>query len=154
MITTEYYSQSRHPHFNDAVGEYVSQICFGHADGFDKFSSMAVIEDGELIGGTVFHNWDEGAGVIELSAASTSRRWLTPKVIQSMHFFPFDMMGCQMVLHRVRSDNPLMCSIHRRFGAKEIVLERGFGRDVDCHIFTLTAEAWRDHPVYKRGIKR
>lgn len=154
MITTEYYSQSRHPHFNDAVGEYVSQICFGHADGFEKFSSMAVIEDGELIGGTVFHNWDEGSGVMELSSAAESSRWLMPKAIQAMMAFPFDMMGCQMVVLRISERNKTMASIAKRFGFEGVLIPRLRGRDESEWIFTLTAESWRDHPVYKRGIKR
>lgn len=138
------------PEFNERVARFVSQECFGRPDGFEKFSTMGVFDGENLIAGVVYHNWDEAAGVIELSAASISRRWLTKPVIRAMHEFPFALLGCQMVLHRVKSNNPIMLAIHRRFGSHEVVVPRGFGREIDCHVFTLTDDQWVNHPVCKR----
>lgn len=154
MTETAYFTDTHNPTMNVACGAFVSRRCFGASDGFEAFASMGCFRDGRMIGAVIFHNWDDAAGVMELSAAGDSPRWLTAHVIREMHRFPFDLMGAQMVLHRVKSTNARMISLHRRFGASEVVIPRGFGRDVDCHVFTVTDDAWRAHPVYIRGEAR
>ena len=114
---------------NVAVGDFVSRLCFGAPGGFDRFASMGVFDDGSLIGGTVYHNWQQGSGVIELSSAATSRRWLQPHVIRAMFAFPFDGMSAQMVGLRVSENNKVMISIARRFGFDGYFIPRLRGRN-------------------------
>lgn len=154
MIRHYYATPTHNPDGNRAVADFVSHIIWGEPGRIEKYSTMAVVDDGVLIAGVVFHNWDEDAGVMELTAASASPRWLTTPIIQAMHQFPFDLIGAQMVMHRVRGDNERMIRIHRKFGCHEVVIRRGCGRDTDCHVFTLTDDQWRAHPVALREKKR
>lgn len=151
MIRTEYFTDTRRPEYNRAVAGFVSRLCFGNADGFEKYSSMGVFDNDTLIAGTVFHNWHDGAGVMELSSAAISRRWLSPRVIRAMMAFPFDVMGCQMVAMRVSERNSTMVRIAKRFGFEGVMIPRLRGRDESEWVFTMTDDAWRDHPICNRG---
>lgn len=110
---------------------------------------MAVVEGGELIAGVVYHNVDPDAGVIEMSAGATDRRWLRPAIIRRMFGIAFDVLGCQMAILRVAADNSNMCSIARRFGFSETIIPRMCGRDRDGALFCMTDDAWRAHRLYK-----
>lgn len=136
---------------NARVGGFVSRLCFGSDNQFDRYSTMGVFNDGELIGGTVYHNWQPDAGVVELSSAATSRKWLQPHVIRALFAFPFDMLGAQMVVMRVSERNSGMVAIARRFGFEGVLIPRLRGRDEAEWVFSMTDDAWRAHPVATRG---
>lgn len=153
MITCHVQSETHDPAGNRHVAEWVSRECFGTPAGFDRYCTMAVVEDGQIIGATVFHNYHPDSGVIELSSAATSKRWLQPKVIRLMFSIPFDDLGCQLVVLRVSERNEGMIRIARRFGFSEWHIPRLRGRDEGEFIFTLPEEAWRAHPIALRGEK-
>ena len=146
MITTRYFHPSLDPDENDTVKRFVSTLIWNEDRPFPPFASMAVMEDGKLIAGTIYHNWDQEAGVIEISSASTSRRWLTRPVIKAMFSLPFDGLGCQMSVLRVSERNEQMLRIARSFGFDEVFIPRLRGRDEGEFILTLTDEQWRSSP--------
>ena len=150
MITARYATPTRSPAENAAVGEFVSREIWGVVGQFGPHASMGVYDGDRLIAGTVYHNWHETSGVMELSSASTSKRWLQPKVINAMFSFPFDLMDAQMVVLRVSERNKTMVSIAARFGFEGVLIPRLRGRDEAEWIFTLTDDAWRETPVAKR----
>lgn len=113
---------------------------------------MAVMDGPDLIAGVIYHNMDPDAGVIEMSAGAVSRRWLQPHVIRAMFGLPFGLLGCQMVVLRVKADNVVMCSIARRFGFAEVEIPRLMGRGVAGVVFTMTDDAWMAHPLYKASL--
>lgn len=139
------------PAMNAQVADFVSRLCFGSAGAFERFSTMGVFDGGALIGGTVYHNWHPEAGVMELSSAATSRRWLQPHVIRALFAFPFDMMGAQMVAMRVSERNTGMVAIAKRFGFDGVMIPRLRGRAEAEWIFTLTDDVWRAHPVARQA---
>jgi RimJ/RimL family protein N-acetyltransferase len=143
MITTAYFGPRSFPEQNEAVGDFVSAIIWGEAGRVKDYCSMAVVEDGRLIAGTLYHNWHPSAGAMELTSASLSRKWLTRPVIKAMFTLPFDMMGCQIVALRVSHRNKTMLRIARDFGFYEVVIPRLRGRDEDEHVFTLTDDQWK-----------
>lgn len=153
MIRAFYQTPTHNPEGNRQVADFVARICFGEPGRFEKYSTMGVVEDGRLIGGTVYHNWQPQEGVMELSSAAVSRRWLQPHVIRTMFAYPFDVMGCQLVVLRVSERNHGMIRIARRFGFSEWHIPRLRGRDEGEFIFTLPEEAWRAHPIALRGEK-
>lgn len=134
--------------------ETVSRFVAGHIEGcergFGKCKAIGVVHDGQLVAGIVYHNWNPESAVIELSAAGTDRRWLSRPVIKAMFGYPFDQIGCQMVVLRVSERNGVMCGIARRFGFREYRVPRLRGRDEAEIIFTLTEEDWRAHRVNRR----
>ena len=146
MIHTEYYSHGTHP--NKVVGNFVSLGIWGEPDRLENYCTMAVLEDSQLIAGTVYHNWYPEEGVIELSSFSLSKRWLTKKVIRAMFSLPFECLGCQLVVLRVSEFNKTMIGIARTFGFTETFIPRLRGRNEGEFIFQFTDDQWKSSRYY------
>ena len=143
MIRTEYYWPRRQPLQNAEVGDFVSRVIWGEPGQISFHSTMAVYDNDQLIAATAYHNWTPESGVIELSSAAISKKWLTRPVIRAMFAVPFEMLGCQMVVLRVSNRNTTMVRIAKCFGFEGVLIPRLRGRDEDEWIFTYTNEAWR-----------
>lgn len=143
MITTAYFGPRSYPYENRLVGDFVSSIIWGEPGRVESYCSMAVFDGEELIAGTLYHNHHPESGVIELTSASLSRRWLTRPVINAMFSLPFDVFGCQLVALRVSEKNRPMVRIARSFGFDEVFVPRLRGREEGEFIFTFTDDAWR-----------
>ncbi|OCO98928.1 MULTISPECIES: GNAT family protein [unclassified Ensifer] len=135
---------------NRTIADFVAAHIAGCGRGFADFTTMGVIDQGALVAGVVFHNYVPEAGVIELSAASVCKRWLTRQVLKGMFGYPFDELGCQMVALRVSEHNAGMIAIAERFGFSSHRIPRLRGRGEAEIIFTLTDNDWRAHPVNQR----
>lgn len=135
---------------NQRIAAFVASHIPGCERGWEHFTAMGVIEGDRLVAGTVFHNYAPEAGVIELSSASVSRRWLTRPVLRGMFGYPFDQIGCQMVVLRVSERNTGMIEIAERFGFNSYRIPRLRGRDEAEILFTFTNDDWRAHPVNRR----
>lgn len=131
------------PELNAKTGAFVSTMCFGRPDQIERYCSMAVFHNGGLVAGTLFHSWHPDAGVIELTSASTDRRWLTRHVVKTMFQTAFDMIGAQLVALRVSERNAGMVEIAQRFGFHGVLIPRLRGRDESEWLFTLTDDDWR-----------
>lgn len=138
------------PATNQAIADFVAGHIDGCERGFADFTTMGVTEGDMLIAGVVYHNYVPEAGVIELSSASISKRWLTRPVLKAMFGYPLDEIGCQMVVLRVSERNTGMIAIARRFGFDNYRIPRLRGREEAEIIFTLTDNDWRAHPVNQR----
>lgn len=132
---------------NEAVAAWVAAHIPGCERGFDKPVAIGVVEDERLIGGTVFHNYQPEAGVIEMSSAGTSPRWLSRTMLKAIFGYVFDQIGCQLVVMRVSERNGRMVKIAEKFGFDGHLIPRLRGRDEAEWIFTLTDDQWRQHPV-------
>ena len=140
----------RAPDVNAAIEGFVAGLT-GVRRGFGPSATLGVIEAETLVAGVVFHNWQPEEGVIEMSSASVSKRWLCRPVLNAMFGFCFEECGCQMVVLRVSERNAGMIDIARRFGFSETLIPRLRGRDEAEFIFTFTDDAWRGHRAnYKR----
>lgn len=133
-----------------AVGEWVAAQLgqTGFAGYF--MSAIGVVESGELIGGTAFHNYYPNEGVIEMTSASISKRWLSRAMIDAIFTYVFDLLKCQMVVMRVSENNTVMVNIAERFKFKGYLIPRLRGRDEGEWIFTLTDDQWRDSPFRRK----
>lgn len=130
---------------NALVAEWVaSQPPFDASRGFGNCTAIGWVKDDTLIAGSVYSNYDRQAAVIEISSASIDPRWLTSDTINFMFSYPFDQLGCQMVVLRVSEKNQRMRRIATKFGFVEHLIPRLRGRDEDECVYTLTAEQWHD----------
>lgn len=107
-------------------------------------------EDGRLIAGVVFHNYDPDAGIIEISGASISKRWLTRGTIARMYQYPFLYCGCQMIVQRTPAENEYLLRMLAAYDYTFIKIPRLFGRGRDGVLCTLTYEDWIDNKFNKR----
>ncbi len=132
---------------NDVVAAWVAAHIPGCERGFDRPVAIGVLDGERLIGGTVFHNYQPEAGVIEMSSAGASPRWLSRPMLKAIFGYVFDQIACQMVVMRVSERNERMIGIARKFGFDGTLIPRLRGRDEAEWIFTLTDEQWRQHPL-------
>ena len=121
------------------------------ARGFGRCKAIGVIdEEGKPIAGIVYHNFDPESGVIEMSGAATTPRWLTRETLERMYSYPFLQIGCQMVLMRVAAENERLLRQLAAYGYMLINVPRMFGRDRDGVICLLTYEDWIGNKFNKR----
>ncbi|MER9206838.1 GNAT family protein [Mesorhizobium sp. M0771] len=128
------------------VARFVAGMTPGCEAGFGNCKAIGVGDDetGELVAGMVFHDWQPGPGLIQISSASKTPRWLTADVRHIMFSYPFDQIGCQMVVLQVSAKNERMVRIAKAFGFTPYLIKRMRGRDEDGYVFTLTEEDWRN----------
>ncbi len=124
-----------------------------YSRGFGNCTAIGVAENGDLIGGTVFHQYSPEAGIIEMSSAAVSPRWLAPKMIRAIFGYVFDQIGCQAVVMRIAESNSRMLNISDRFGFTRYRIPRLCGRDEALFVCVLTDDEWRNHRIHKLGQK-
>jgi len=139
---------------NEVVTQFVASLIPSCRErGLPKASvSFGIIdEDGALIAGMVYHNYDPDAGVIEMSgAALPGVQWLTRDTIRRMYQFPFLELNCQMVIMRVRADDERLLRQLAALNYAFITLPRLFGRNADAVLCMLTREAWEENKFNRR----
>jgi len=130
---------------DEVVGRFVSDLIphfCGRRFGPEAKTIGVIDEQGRLMAGVVFHNWDVEAGIIEISGASLSPRFLTRETIRRQYEFPFLQVGCQMVVQRQPADNERLLRQLAAFDYMFVKVPRMFGRDRDGVLALLTREAW------------
>lgn len=136
-------SYTNRPEQNAIAAEFVSMAVHGEPGLYQGYCSMSVVHDGKLVAATLFHGFVPSSGVIELSSASTDKRWLTKTVIRAMFGMAFDIIGAQLAVLRISERNTDMVEIARRFGFDMVLIPRLRGRDEAEWICTLTDDQWR-----------
>jgi hypothetical protein len=119
--------------------------------GFGECKAIGIIEDGTLIAGLVYHNYEPDAEIIEISgAAIPGKNWLTRETIKRMYQFPFITCGCQMIVQRNSEDDERLLYMLSRYGYHFVRFPRMLGRDKDGVVCCLTYEAWANNRYNKR----
>lgn len=149
MIEVKFSGPDDDAEFNEAVGNFVSNIIYGQPGRIENYASMAVLDDGVVIAGVLYNNYYPKQGVIELHAGSLSRRWLTRRVLYSMFSRVFDHFRCQLCVLRVSERNVGMLKIGKAYGFNEYVIPRLRGRDEAEHILTLSDDDWRSNRFHR-----
>lgn len=131
---------------NDAlVAEWVRQH-IPHMDGcsFGACSAIGITtEEGDMLGGVVFSNYHKKFRWMEVSVASVSPRWLTPRIITEIMRYPFQTAGLKRLQSHAPRRNKAACDFNRRLGFKqEGTLRRAVGGD-DAVVFGMLDTDWR-----------
>jgi len=132
------------PGLNSAIGDFVSIEIWGKPDQIRDYCSLGIFEDDTLVAGVLYHNHYPDAGVIELSAASLTKRWLTRPVLKAMFSLPFDRFGCQLCVLRVSEHNKPMIRMAQAYGFEVVKIPRLRGRGEAEFICTLADDTWRN----------
>ena len=137
---------------SQVVAQFVAQLIpavrqYGFGPNIKAFG---IIQGDKLIAGMVYHNYDPGAGVIEMSgAALPGYYWLTRETLRRMYSYPFRELGCQMVLMRVAADDSRLLRQLAALNYSFITVPRLFGRNKDAVACLLTREAWQENKFNK-----
>ena len=127
-----------------ALVGFISERIWGAPQAMPDGTVLAVADECQVIGACLFHNWQRDAGVIEMTSASTSARWLSRPVLREMFGYAFDQLGCQAALMRVDPANERMCRIAAAFGFKRFDIPRLRGRDKAEALYILGDDEWRE----------
>lgn len=109
---------------------------------FGECKGIAVLEDGKLAAGLLYHNYDPDAHVIEISGAAWVKGWLTRDVLKAMYGYPFIDCDCQAVIQRVSDHDTAQHRMLTAYGAIRYRIPRLRGEDEAENIFLTTREAW------------
>lgn len=140
---------------DDLITKFVATLVPDHGRGFGKCRTIGVIdEEGRLIAGLIYHNYDPEAEVIEISGAATDRRWLNRATLKRMFEYPFVDCSCQMVVMRVRADNEHLLRILAAYDFSFTLMPRLYGRGDDGVLCTLTDDAWLSNKFSKRFYEK
>lgn len=150
------------PEINEGIAAFVGARIEGGSRGFGRHMSMGIIDGETLLAGVVFHNYNPEARVIEFTAASNSRRWLTRQSLWAMFNYAFNTAKCQMVVMRVSEDNRMwngrgIQRILKAYGFKETRIDDLRGKGIAELIYTLTGEAWASngfHPQHAKEARK
>lgn len=128
---------------NDALATWCA-VQIGLPRPFEApYVTMGVFDKGQLIAVILYNNYQPEAGVIEFHGAGTTPRWLTRPVLKAMFEYPFDQLGCQMVVTRTSERNTRLLRMLTAYGFDHVLVPRLRGRDEGERIFWLTEEDWR-----------
>lgn len=147
------WGDSRNPELRFQLSAFVERSIGGSGFGFGNSTAMGIFDAQKFIAAVVFHNWEPRAGVIEMSAASVSKRWLTREVLQRMFDYVFDDAACQMVVLRVSERSKAMVRIARAYGFSEVRIPRLRGRDEAEFIFTYTDDDWQRSRFNSKSLR-
>jgi len=123
------------------IAKWVGKHIPGGERGFGPCLAAAVFEDGQIIGGIIYHNYDPESQVIELSGAG--KDWLGREYLHAVYDYIFNVAGCQMTVMRIAENNVRMRRIAERFGYAKHFIPRLRGPDEGEFIMTLTKEDWQ-----------
>jgi RimJ/RimL family protein N-acetyltransferase len=137
---------------DEEVARFITALTPGAGvAGFGRHKTIGLIdENGRLVAGLIYFNYDPNTAVIEYGGASIDRRWLCRATIRRMFEYPFIECGCQMLVTRVRAENEHLLSQLARLNFNLTYMPRMYGRDEDGVICTLTDDQWLDSAVSKR----
>lgn len=132
----------------DIFAQWVANRIDGAGDGFGPCATMRVYGN-TLRAAVVFHNWSPDSGVMEMSAAAESPRWLNRRVLWAMHDYIFNRAGGQMAVLRVAENNTTMRRIAKAYGYTEMLIPRLRGRNEAEAILMLTDDEWARSRFHK-----
>lgn len=135
----------------DLLSRWVAELIWpGQKRDFGNCQGLAVVEDDQLIAGMIYHNWEPASGVVEISGASTTKRWLTKETLRVMFQIPFRDWECQAVVMRVSDHDKPLHRILKAYGFEHYRIPRLRGRDEVENVFVLTDDAWKTNR-FNRG---
>lgn len=145
------WGSSSNPETNKILKEWAEQIIWPNGRNFAGDTvTMGVVDGENLIGVIVFHNYDRDAKIIEYSGASNTPNWLQGKSLLAMFAYPFEELGCQMVITRNSEHNTRLHRQLTAYGHTSHRIERIRGVNEAEFVWTLTKEQWASNKFMKR----
>ena len=121
-----------------------ARIPFMDPDGFGPCQALGVVaSDGRLLGGVVFHNWNEHYKSMEVSCAADSAKWLTKNIIRGILSYPFQQMNINRLSSATRTDDFRTRHVLDALGFSFEGVGRGLFGDCDGVSYSLLADEWR-----------
>lgn len=114
-------------------------------------AAVFVDRNGDMAAAVFFQNYDRDAGVVELTGASVSPRFLTRETLRELYSYAFDTLGCQTVIQVARADDEHQARLLPRYGFRRFDIPRLKGRNTDAAVYVLHDDVWRDSKFNNGG---
>lgn len=102
----------------------------------DKYQGLGIEEDGEIIAGVIYDNYEKGAR-ISSHCAGIGKRWLTKTFLHMMFDYPFNQLKVNVVVNTVSSNNKDSMRFTEHLGFKQVARIEGGASDGDLIIYAL-----------------
>lgn len=150
------WGSAREPGLNQALHDWAAAK-IDATRGLMPCTTMGVFQREKLIAVLVYHNWNPETGVIEISGAADTSRWLTKPILYEMHAYPFNQLGCQMIVQRnsernAKANGRGLQRMLKVYGYERIRVPRLYGRTEDGILHCLTEEAWRANGYHSKKV--
>lgn len=143
-------NHAKEPELTTQLGNYAALRIWGKNRDFPGSTCMAVVDDANTVCAVmVFYDYDAEAGVIQISGAADTPKWLTRKILKEMFEYPFVQLGCQAVVMRVAPENKRLGRILTALGFERTVVKRLRGRNEDECLFVLYDDVWRSNGFHE-----
>ncbi len=131
----------------ETVSAFVASLIPGCERGWANCKALGFVDGGALVAGVVYHNWSPEMGVIELSAASVNRSWLTRDRLKAIFGYPFDQLRCRIAIARISEHNARARRIWRSLGALEYTLPELRSPTEAEILYMLHERDWRSNKL-------
>ena len=140
---------------SETVAPFVARLIWGEGYEFGPNQAIGVLDkDGTLVAGMVYHQMHLQHGIIEMSGASLTKRWLNKEILHSIHAYPFSIPGVRVVVHH---NGPHQTSLHRTlraYGYQETLIPNLWDEGEPMHTWTLTRADWVTNKFERDRAKR
>lgn len=109
---------------------------------------MAVADGEQIVAAVLFHNWQPQNGVLEISAASDTKMWLSRATLFEIFNYAFNEVGAQAVVACMDAGRPLI-RIFEAYGFKRYEIPRLRGRDKAETVMVLGDDEWKANGFHK-----
>lgn len=93
----------------------------------------------------VYHDWNERARTVQISAAAVSPRWATPGTLRALLHYPFMQMGVYKVWLAIPQSNERALRFNLGIGMKQdAILRHQFGPRRHAVIVSMTWDEYRN----------
>ena len=114
---------------DEQVAAWVAaQIPHVGVDGFGPCKAIGIATDTDLVGGMVYHDYQQPFRTIQLSMAATHPMWARPSIVRGLLSYPFEQLDCYKVWTCTPIDGEAAIKTNLRVGfTKEATLAHQFG---------------------------
>lgn len=126
---------------DDRVGMFVAQK-IGKGSNFTEFSAIGLEEDGKLIAGVVFTDYN-GVSVSMHVAAEPGRRWMTREYLWFCFYYPFEQMRVKRITGVVEEGNLDAQRFDEHLGFQLEAKLKDAGKTGDLFIYRMFKEDCR-----------
>ncbi|MDC9701530.1 MAG: N-acetyltransferase [Alphaproteobacteria bacterium] len=134
------------------IADFVSREIYCVPGKFRDYTALGVFDSCVLVAGVLYYDYDRDAGVLQISAAATTPRWLTRSILWDIFDFPFNQLKCQAIVMRVDPANRRLERILKAYGFSAYKIPRLRGREKAEMLYLLGDDVWRQNNFHKRRL--
>lgn len=116
-----------------------------HVRQFGPAAGIGFLSDQRIVGGIVYHDYQEDFGSIQISMASENPMWARPAVIAKLLAYPFGQLGVWSVFTMTHEENYRALRVNEHIGFKrKTIIPHAFGKKRHAVFCQMTEPTFRE----------